>query len=179
MPAAGWWGTCSSGPPIELSPAYQELSPGPYRKDIWWRSVAQGTRSGIGSYGYRVIRNPTDLATYWRQHAGPEALPWDPDRFDWDREQLFAIHLGKMPSSGYEMVLDSIERSGIATITVRYTVVYPALPQPFGASPSSPYALIRMDKLPDRFIMVRRNFLPSANGDYGCNCRCGRCRDHR
>lgn len=170
--------TWSSGPLEEILPAHREL-PGPGQRDVWWRTVNQGSRSGIVTYGTSVIRSPEELARYWLLHAGDERLPWDPDRFDWRREQLLAVHLGRMPSAGYEMVLDSLERTGQATITVRFTVVYPSTPMPIGATPSSPYVLLRMDRTPDRFVLVRRNYLPTMDAGWGCACRCLSCKGHR
>jgi len=46
---------------------------------------------------------------------------------DWDREQVLALALGRMPGPGYSIRIDSVDRVGPTRVQVRYTVIQPPI----------------------------------------------------
>lgn len=174
--------TLSAGSPFVLSPSLRGgRTPWDRGSDreVWWRELESGETSRVTANGLTVIRSGLELANYWSRHSGSSRMPWNEGHFDWRREQLVAIHIGTMGMPGHRIHVDSLERTGPRTMTLRYTVVYPAEPQRGIARMTSPFTLIRMEQSSDIIIPLRRNILPTMAEGKECPCSCGRCRSHR
>ncbi len=170
---------CShSGPAVEILNPIAIDFPNPYGnphdRRVWWRAFDQGETCAIPGFGVTTMRNVSDLGRYWMRLTGQNRTPWDREPIDWMREQLVAINLGKTAGPGYRMVVDSVERTRMNEITVRYTVVMPPPGPPIADRVSSPYAIIRMERNSDNLVFIRQNVQPYGNDQ--CDCRCGRCR---
>lgn len=170
---------CLTGPPVVIVPPayinFPDVNGRPFNPRVWWREFDSGEVSQIPGFGITIMRTISDMGKYWMRHTGANRTPWDKAPIDWQREMLVGINLGKQAGPGYQMFIDGVERTRPGEISVYYTLASPPIQAPVTSYVSSPFAVIRLEKLTDQIKIVRRNVQPYVYTG-GCSCGCGHCR---
>ncbi len=129
-----------------------------------------GTDSDIGREDAFVIQSERQYADYLSKHRMDERrIPQS--RVDWTREQLLAVHLGSMPTTGYELQIVGIERTWQHTLNVMYAVKPPETGSKTQRKWHSPFAIVRMSRISEKLVFVRRDDLLKS-GKCGCCSKC-------
>jgi hypothetical protein len=130
-----------------------------------------GTDSDIGRESSFVIQSERQYEDYWSKHRS-ESRRIPQSRIDWSREQLLAVHLGTTPTTGFELQIVGIERTWQRTLNVLYAVKPPESGRRIDRSWHSPFAIVRMSRITEPLVFVRRDDLLSSGA---CNC-CSKCK---
>lgn len=170
---------CLTGPPVVIVPPayvnFPDANGRPFNPRVWWREFDCGEVSQIPGFGITVMRTISDMGKYWMRHTGANRTPWDKAPIDWQREMLVGINLGKQAGSGYQMFIDGVERTRPGEVCIYYTLMSPPIQPAVTTQVSSPYAVVRLEKLTDQIKIVRRNVQPYVYSG-GCSCGCSNCR---
>lgn len=170
---------CLTTPPIViLPPAYigfPDVNGRPFDPRVWWREFDSGEVSQIPGFGITTMRTIADMGKYWMRHTGANRTPWDKGAIDWQREMLVAINLGKQAGPGYQIFIDGVERTRPGEVCIYYTLASPPIKPTVTPYVSSPFAILRLEKLTDQIKIVRRNVQPYVFTG-GCSCGCASCR---
>lgn len=146
---------------------------------MWWRELDSGDNGRAIGFTWRISRTPENFTQVALNLTGREPSGRDLRSVDWDREQVLALALGRMPGPGYSLRIDSVDRVGPTRVQIRYTVIQPPIGPAVVTNVSNPYAFIRMDRTRDldRIEWIRRNFKPYLyTGAPSCDCKCKSCR---
>lgn len=170
---------CLVGPPVVIVPPayinFPDVNGRPFNPRVWWREFDSGEVSQIPSFGITTMRTIADMGKFWMRHTGANRTPWDKAPIDWQREMLVAINLGKQAGPGYTMFIDGVERTRPGEVTVYYTLASPPVKPAVTPYVSSPFAILRLEKLTDQIKIVRRNVQPYVYTG-SCACGCANCR---
>lgn len=128
-----------------------------------------GFDSGIRRTEAHVIQNERAFVDYWERHR-PEDRLAPPSTMDWNKEQILAIHLGYMPTTGYSVEILGIDRAWYGRMTVIYGVRSPEPGDRVRRITTSPFASVRMSRITEPIDFVRRDDLLKP----GCGC-CADC----
>jgi hypothetical protein len=109
-----------------------------------WSAYDWDQNSLISSPTTAVLTDQGGFSTYWQMLTGQPNVPTD---VNWDSEQLLAIHLGTRPSTGYSIVIDSIARTPARGLWVRYHEQQPDPSQPVAQILTSPFVILRVEKV--------------------------------
>lgn len=103
-----------------------------------FKTVAQGTASGIREPKFVVIRHEQEWKALWAAHTGPVTPPAPLPAVDFATEMIVAVFAGERPSGGQGIVVETIEaekRRGTLVVVYRQTppgaASSQALTQPF------------------------------------------------
>ncbi len=115
---------------------------GPTSGLLGWRTYQCDVVGGGSSEFTRVIRDQREWETYWRTIDAGRA----PQDVDWTQEMIVAIHLGTRPTTGYDVLIDSIDAipGGFAVCFVEKA---PSADQKVRRSPTSPFVILRVPRL--------------------------------
>lgn len=130
-----------------------------------------GFDSGIRRSEAHVIQNERAFDDYWARHR-PEDRYAPPSTMDWRKEQILAIHIGTMPTTGYSVEILGIDRAWYGRMTVIYGVRSPEPGERVRRMPTSPFASVRMSRITEPIDFVRRDDLMKSN--CGCCSECGK-----
>lgn len=130
-----------------------------------------GFDSGIRRTEAHVIQDERAFEDYWARHR-PEDRFAPPSTMDWRKEQILAIHLGNMPTTGFSVEILGIDRAWYGRMTVIYGVRSPEPETRVRRIITSPFASVRMSRITEPIDFVRRDDLLK----FGCGCcsDCGR-----
>jgi hypothetical protein len=127
------------------------------RDSVNYQTFQSGVRSNITAQSLIEIPSEADFQTYWSRSTG-QPPSTAPRGVDWLRQKLIAVHLGTRPTGGYSVMVTNIERAGpVANVFALETK--PAPRQVVDKSPTSPYALVTVDRiaLPFRLSLSERS----------------------
>lgn len=116
---------------------------GGWDRTLRWKTfVAEPTGGGSRSREL-AITSATDLREYWKLNG----FEGDPPAGDvnWDREMLVAIHLGAQSTTGYDVLVETVEQ-GNDGIIVNYVKQVPAPGQRVTRTRTTPYVIVRVPK---------------------------------
>jgi hypothetical protein len=107
-----------------------------------WRTYQSELTSRITEPRNFIIRSELELEEYWRRAIGEPAPLGE---IDWNQEMLVAIHLGSRRSSGFDVLVESVEPT-MRGLVVRYIEKTPAPGQRTRPVMLAPYAIIRIPR---------------------------------
>jgi hypothetical protein len=112
-------------------------------QNIGWRVYLSGTVCDVTVPATTLIYSEASFRAYWKSLTGESATPKD---VDFTKEQLVAINLGKRPSGGYEVWVDSVIKPNPDSIVVTYVERRPSARERVTSQISSPFVIIKMDR---------------------------------
>lgn len=152
---------------------------------ISWRTYKSGSQSGAQEAKIVEILTPAAYQAYLGAYA-PEGAGGGGD-IDWSREQLVAIHIGRRPTTGYSVAVDTIEKAKAGVARVVWSELTPPRGVSVGQSLTSPWTIIRFNRTGFKLDYVGRKeegSLPGGIKIIGfpsyerCACCAGCVRDH-
>jgi hypothetical protein len=87
-----------------------------------------------------------------------------------------AVHLGEKPSAGHEVYVEAVKRTRSAELEVVYVVKSPPRGQPTASVMTSPFVLIRVERVAGNFTFTRKDLVTRIVPAIRCRCGCGHCR---
>lgn len=120
---------------------------------IRWSVIAQGNDSAIQSPTKVTLISEGDLQRHWMKHKPGSSAPLT--NIDWNKEWVFAIHLGKRTSGGYSVRVESIDVSG-HEVRVNYVEEMPRRGSATSSALTSPYVIIRATRTAGNPVFVGR-----------------------
>ncbi|MEQ1820957.1 MAG: protease complex subunit PrcB family protein [Fimbriimonadaceae bacterium] len=116
-----------------------------------------GEQSKIMAEQNRIILTEGDFQSYWREHTGQAVAPRD---INWRTHFAIAVHLGKRTTTGYKVMVQSMERTRGGEIEV---VVAETTPPDgiYAQVMTSPWEIILVKRLAGE-IKFRKTTRPSS-----------------
>lgn len=107
-----------------------------------WRTFSSEISGGGPRSREVTIQNAVEFREYWKSISEEECPV---NEVDWKQEMLVAIHLGNQSSTGYNVLVETVEmaRDGIV---VSYVKQVPASGQKVSRSRTSPYVIVRVPR---------------------------------
>lgn len=130
---------------------------------------SKGDDSDIERQSSFVMQSERQFEEYWAKHRSRDRLI--DSGLDWKREQMLAMHLGVVPTTGYKLHIVGIDRTWYGTLNVMYAVEMPNFGDRIQRIATSPYAMVRMSRITEPINFVRRDDLLKNR----CECKCGKC----
>jgi hypothetical protein len=124
------------------------------RGDAWSQVYDADSYCYITTPTTAILVDQQGLDTYWQLLTGEQYAPSD---VNWNSEQVIAINLGNRPTGGYGIVIDSVSRTEGRGLVVRYRERKPAPGQIVSAGITSPYIMLRVQRVMGR---VKFEMLP-------------------
>lgn len=135
---------------------------------VSWGLYLTGTYCNIVDARNDVITSTSEFRRYWSNLTGQENIPRD---VNFNDSQLIAISLGKRPTSGYSVYVQSVTRPSKGNIVVTYTEKRPGPRDRVADQPSSPFVILIIPRQD-----ARVTFKPQTEDSRGGNDN-GRGRD--
>jgi hypothetical protein len=170
---------CTCGRPVVIGYEPFKFDPGSPWPDplqtINWRTFESGSQSKIEQYETRVLETEGDFQMYWSRNTGnpPHTAP---RTVDWNKERLVAINLGTKQSGGYSVAVESVKRVRSSEIEISFAVRSPTKGTPVTQGITSPYTVIRMDRVAGTFTFKKRDIVVKLPDPPKCECGCRSCR---
>lgn len=119
------------------------LGGGGWDRGVRWRTFATETTGGGANARELTILGAAQFRQYWKDYEMEGDCP--AGDIDWNQEMLVAIHMGNKSTSGYDVLVESVEfsRDGIV---VNYVKQVPASGQRVSRKRTSPYILVRVPR---------------------------------
>ncbi len=151
---------------------------------VTYRSYKSGSTSRIAKEKKVVITSQDQFQQYWKESTGRDGRE-APTDVDFRTEQLVAFHLGHRPTTGYTVIIKSVDRVNPGTVKVTARETRPSPESMQAQHVTSPFVIIRMPRLPVDFtfaleqvdapgqIFVPAPFPIDPTYPPACNCACG------
>src|SRR5260370_12674573 len=119
---------------------------------VAFRTVAQGTESGIGARDELVARTVSAWHVLWYKHRGA----FDAPDLDVGREMVLAVFAGRQPTGAYALDIVGVTHEEGALV-VRYRLRVVDAVTPATAPPSSPSHILAVpaERAKVRFLEIR------------------------
>lgn len=146
--------------------------------ELPWRVYAHGFDAPTLLGSTFVMNNQQDFDAYVKNYQMP-GLGTGRD-VDWTVERLIAIHAGREPYSGYDVVVDRLSVEPLNRTDVRYLLIQPSRPVLSAESGNGPYVVIRTLRVGSVVSFGKRmvrDDQPLRLDRCGCGCSdcvCGR-----
>jgi hypothetical protein len=127
----------------------------------WWSTYAFDTTCGVNDPSNFLITSQSAFDQYWSRlgEAGPA-----PADVDWTHEILAAIHLGRRNTTGYDVILDSVNTLPDGSVLVSYAEKTPSPGQHVKAATSSPYLILKLARTSAGATFQKRIWNGSSSG---------------
>ena len=147
---------------------------------VRWSTVKSGTQSNMRASVIEVINSEAEWQSYWSRagHGLPQNAP---KSIDFGKEMGVAIHIGTRNTGGYETYVQSVERVRGNDTVVKYVEKTPAQGAVVSQSLTSPYVIIRVDRIGGR-ISFEKEIIQAKPAPQiinvkplkccGCTCPC-------
>jgi hypothetical protein len=118
-----------------------------------WRVLATGNDSKITRERQQIVANQADWQVYWGEHTGTKSLP---PRIDFDQEWIAALHLGTRATTGYDLIVTSVDPIANGGLGIAYMERQPAQGQLVDRVATTPYSVVRIPRFLGQVFFDRR-----------------------
>lgn len=139
---------------------------------VRWGTVHSSPFGRLSQPTTRVIRTEGEWQAYWANATG-NAPQTAPRSINWMTEIAVAIHGGEFPSGGASVFVTGVRREG-GDIVVDYTVRTPNPGAPSGAVATSPFTVIRLERVAGNIRFHRTNRVTPGHTHRPGFCLCGK-----
>ena len=108
--------------------------------------LEEGTRSGVLSQRFEVIRDEESLIQLWLGHTALASPPPEAPVVDFEQEQVIAVFLGSQPTGGYRIEVTSIEEA-LDSLVVNVKATFPGPSCTVTLAETRPYQLVLLPQM--------------------------------
>jgi len=129
-----------------------------------WALYLTGTYCNIEEARNDVVTSVSEFRRLWMALTGQENIPRD---VDFNDSQLICISLGKRPTSGYSVYIQSVTRPNKGNIVVTYTEKRPGPRDRVAEQVSSPFVILKIPRSDARITFKPQTEDSRSGGDWG------------